>query len=86
MWEIEGYIRECDEILGEVGLGIRFVSKADEIEILSEERSALWNYISQLQSYCEVMIDNPLYKSFVNGATENMSKMRLENKEIYNIK
>ena len=84
LWETEEYIRECDEILGEVGLGIGVVSKADEIELLSEERSILWSYISQLQSYCEAMIDNPLYKSFVNGATETISKIRLENFEVDN--
>jgi len=60
LWEIEEYIRECDEILGEVGLGIGFVSKANEIELLSEERSVLWSYISRLQSYHEYNIDNPL--------------------------
>lgn len=84
LWEIEEYIRECDEILGEVGLGIGFVSKANEIELLSEERSVLWSYISRLQSYHEYNIDNPLYKFFVNGATETISKIKLENFEVDN--
>ncbi len=47
--------------------------------MLSEERSVLWSYISQLQSYHEYNIDNPLYKSFVNGATDTISRIRLEN-------
>lgn len=81
---VDSYLQECDEILGEVGLGIDFTSKSEEIELLSEERNALWNYIAQLQSYNEANIDNPLYKSFVNGATQTMSTIRLENYTVDN--
>lgn len=81
---IDSYLQECDEILGEVGLGIDFTSRSEEIEILSEERDVLWNYIAQLQSYNEANIDNPLYKSFVNGATQTMSTIRLENYTVDN--
>ena len=81
---IDSYLQECDEILGEVGLGIDFTSRSEEIEVLSEERDVLWNYIAQLQSYNEANIDNPLYKSFVNGATQTMSTIRLENYTVDN--
>lgn len=81
---IDSYLQECDEILGEVGLGIDFTSRSEEIEVLSEERDVLWNYIAQLQSYNEANIDNPLYKSFVNGATKTMSTIRLENYTVDN--
>ncbi len=84
MMDVNEALQECDEILGEVGLGIGYTSRQNEIDRLLEGRGILRIYIDMLNSYVDTKLDQPLRKDFKENATETISRIHLEDFEVDN--
>lgn len=82
--QIDEDITACETALSEAGMGIGYRSRKAEAESMIADRVMLWPYIMQLRSYVETKLDQPLYKSFVNGATETISRIKIEDISIEN--
>lgn len=84
MMDVNEALQECDEILGEVGLGIGYTSRQNEIDRLLEGRGILRIYIDMLNSYVDTKLDQPQRKDFKENATETISRIHLEDFEVDN--
>lgn len=81
---IDKALVECNEILGEAGLGTGYESRQTTILKLEEDHYTLNRYIGCLPQYVYDTLDQPLYEAFNRGATESISRIRLEDFEVTN--
>lgn len=84
MLTVDQALKKCDELLGEVELGISYTSRKDDIERLLEGHGTLRTYIDALNYYVDEKLDQPLCKDFKKNATETISRIHLEDFEVDN--
>ena len=77
LFDIDKKLCSCNARLEEVGLGTGYRSQSNELNDCVEGVNALDMYILQLHPYIDSKLDDPLYKGFVNGPTETISRIRL---------
>ena len=76
---VDNYLKEMDELLLEAGMeGLGYQSQAENIQKTALGMGLLNAYISTLMSEIDAQIDQPLYRGFQNEATEQLSRIRME--------
>ena len=76
---VENHIQDCATTLAGEGIDIGYISQIPAIEEVVEWKGSIYAYATALREYVYDKIDQPLYKAFVNGATETISRIKLEN-------
>jgi hypothetical protein len=77
---IDNDFLDAQDLLTNAGeAGFSYSTQRSEIEKIGESLGALAEYISGLHGQMDRDLDDPFYKSFVNDATEYMSRIKLEN-------
>ena len=78
LFDIDKRLSSCNSRMEEVGLGTGYYSQSNELNECVEGVNVLDMYILQLHPYIDSKLDDPLYKGFANGATETISRIRLD--------
>jgi len=75
---IEDKIQSCNDVLEEAGIGgISYRPQKSEIETYMENVAVLNRFINGLRADLDELIDQPLYESFNQNATENLSRIHM---------
>ncbi|MDE7332102.1 MAG: hypothetical protein K2O16_07650 [Lachnospiraceae bacterium] len=83
-YETDQALVECEKELEKVGLGTGYTSKLATLDKLVEDRAVLYEYVWTLLDYVETKIDKPLCENFRLHATEEISRIRLDDFEVDN--
>ncbi len=78
LWEIRKTWEKCRDLLAEEGRTLYYEISQDRIDSLMEQMQAVADYAQEIDGHFSSYQDEPFYKAFVNGATEYLSRIKLE--------
>ena len=71
--QIDEALKNCDDILSEIGCGINYDSKQSKMKTLLTDAACLVNYVYSIVADIKFEIDEPLKLNFSKKATETIS-------------